>query len=94
MDPGRGRALIENLLMLFERLSDEAHPVRLATSPAPTGVCLTLATAVPGYQSELCFGPGCGLSLASARRMVAAHRGTFDLEVNPTIGIVLTMVCV
>ena len=98
MDPGRGRALIENLLMLFGRLSDEAHPVQLATSLAQSGltqsgVCVTLATAVPGYRSESSFGAGCRLSLASARRTVAAHRGTFDLEVNPGTGIVLTLVC-
>jgi signal transduction histidine kinase len=92
MDPGRGRALIENLLLLFERLSDGAHPVHLATSPTPTGVCLALTTAVPGYQSELSFGPGCCLSLASARRTVAAHRGTFDLEVNAAAGVVLKVV--
>jgi len=93
MDPGRGRSLMENLFLLFERLSDEAHPVHLATSLAPTGVCVTLTAAMPGYRSELSFGPGCCLSLASARRTVAAHGGTFDLEVNPTAGIVLKVIC-
>ena len=93
MDPGRGRTLIENLFMLFGRLSDAAHPVHLVTSLAPTGVCVTLTTTVPGYRSESSFGPGCCLSLASARRMVAAHGGTFDLEVDPATGIVLKVMC-
>ena len=92
MDPGRGRTLIENLLLLFERLSGQAHLLHLATSLAPTGVCLTLTTAVPGYRSELSFGPGCCLCLASARRVVAAHGGTFDLEVNAAAGVVLKVV--
>ena len=99
MDPGRGRRLLENLFTLFEHLSDEARPIllstsliQLSTSLTQTGVCLTMTAAVPGYRSESYFGPGCCLSLASARRTVEAHRGTFDLEVNPTSGIILKVV--
>jgi len=92
MDPGRGRALIENLFSLFEHLSRDAPPVRLATSLVTLGVSLTLTADVSGYRTESSFGPGCCLSLASARRIVEAHRGTFDLEVNPVSGIVLNVV--
>ncbi|MSV34970.1 MAG: HAMP domain-containing histidine kinase [Bryobacterales bacterium] len=91
LDPGRGRALMENLVSLFECLSPD-RPFRLATSQTPEGVCLTFAAAVPGYRSETSLGPGCDLSLASARQVVETHGGTCDLKVDPASGIVLTVV--
>ena len=92
LDPGRGRLLLENLLTLFRQLSSHAHPMRLATTQAESGVCLDISTSLPGYRSESSLGPGCMLSLASARRVVAAHRGTCDFEVNPVTGIVMRVV--
>jgi signal transduction histidine kinase len=91
MDPGRGRALIENLFALFHTLAG-THSVRLSTSLSPRGVCLKLETEVQGYRSEANLCAGCSLSLASARRTVAAHGGTFDLCVDPASGIILTVV--
>jgi signal transduction histidine kinase len=88
LDPGRGRALIENLLSLFEYLSQD-RPLRLATSQMAEGVCLTLATPVLGHQSEASLGPGCALSLTSARQVVEAHGGTCHLQVDPASGIML-----
>lgn len=91
LDPGRGRLLIENLLSLFEHLA-QGRPFRVMTSLTEEGVCLLLAAAVPGYKSESSWGPGCGLSLASARQVVEVHGGTCDLDVSPSSGIVLKIV--
>jgi signal transduction histidine kinase len=90
LDPGRGRALLENVASLFEYISQD-RPFRLATSQTQEGVCLTLAAAVSGYRSEASLGPGCGLSLASARQVVEAHGGTCHLQVDPVSGVVLNV---
>jgi signal transduction histidine kinase len=90
LDPGRGRALMENLVSLFECLSQD-RPFCLATSQTPEGVCVTLVSAVPGYRCEASLGPGCGLSLACARQTVEVHGGTCDLKVDAITGIVLTV---
>ena len=88
LDPGRGRALVENLLALFQHLADEAHPVRLQTSPsADGGVSLELATSAPGYRSESTLGAGARLSLASARKLVAEQGGSLECSVDPESGI-------
>ena len=87
-DPGRGRALIENLLSLFEYLAQD-RPFCVTTSLTQQGVCLTLAAAVPGYRSESSLGPGCGLSLACVRQVVETHGGRCRMDVDPISGIVL-----
>jgi len=92
LDPGRARNLLENLLMLFEQVSSDLYPVRLITSAEEKGVGLRMATATPGYRSEAHFGPGCGLSIASARRIVEAHGGTFSMEVDAASGVSLKVV--
>jgi signal transduction histidine kinase len=91
LDPGSGRAWIENLLSLFESLPERC-PVHLATSRCDTRVALTLTARVRGFRSEASLGPGSGLSLAAARHVVEAHHGTLELQVDPTSGIVLTVV--
>jgi K+-sensing histidine kinase KdpD len=92
LDPGRGRALLENLLLLFRQLSSDLHPIRLTTSMADGQACLGIATAAPGYRSEASLGPGCGLSIESARRMVEAHGGSFSIHVDAATGISLKVV--
>jgi len=92
LDPGRGRSLLENLLMLFRQVSSDLHPVRLTTSAEESGVCLGIATATPGYRSEAYLGPGSGLSIESARRVVEAHGGTFSIHVDAANGISLRVV--
>jgi len=92
LDPGRGRALLENLLILFRQLSRDLHPIRLTTSAAEGRACLGIATAAPGYRSETSLGPGCGLSIESARRIVEAHGGTFSIHVDAASGISLKVV--
>ena len=87
LDPGRGRALLENLLMLFRQVASDLHPVRVGTAKSEGGVVLTIATAVPGYRSEGALGPGCGLSLESARRVVALHGGSFRIQVDAVSGV-------
>lgn len=87
LDPGRGRALLVNLLLLFRQVASDLHPVRIATAAGHGGVVLTMATAVPGYRSEPGLGPGCGLSIESARRVVEAHGGTFRIHVDVVSGV-------
>jgi len=87
LDPGRGRALVENLLLLFRQVASDLHPVRITTSTSDGGVGLAIASAVPGYRSEAALGPGCGLSLESARRVVEAHGGTFSIHVDAASGV-------
>lgn len=92
LDPGRGRALLENLLLLFRQLSSDLHPVRIATSAVDGGASLVIATAAPGYRSEASLGPGCGLSIDSARRVVEGHGGTFSIQVDAVSGISVKVV--
>lgn len=96
LDPGRGRALIENLLALFLQVASEVHPVRLRTAAAEAGgaggVLLEISTAAPGYRSETALGPGSALGLECARRIVDAHGGSFAVDVDPVSGIHLRAV--
>ena len=92
LDPGRARNLLENLLMLFEQASSDLYPVRIVTSAEEKGVGLRMATATPGYRSEAYLGPGCSLSIESARRIVEAHGGTFSMEVDAASGVSLKVV--
>ena len=72
---GAGATLLENLLMLFRQVASDLHPVRVTTSAGEDGgVALGMATAIPGYRSEASLGPGCGLSIESARRVVEGAR--------------------
>ena len=87
LDPVRGRALLENLLLLFRQVASDLHPVRIATAVGEGGVALSIASAVPGYRSEAGLGPGCGLSIESARRVVALHGGTFRIQVDAVSGV-------
>jgi len=92
LDPGRGRTLVENLLLLFRQLASDLHLIRITTSTSDGGVVLAIASAVPGYRSEAALGPGCGLSIASARRVVEAHGGEFSLQVDAVSGISVKVV--
>ncbi len=87
LDPGRGRALVENLLLLFRQVASDLHPVRVRTAKSDSGVLLAMTKAVPGYRSEAGLGPGCGLSIESARRVVALHGGTFRIHVDAVSGV-------
>jgi signal transduction histidine kinase len=87
LDPVRGRALVENLLLLFRQVASDLHPVRVSAFQGEQGVVLAMATSVPGYRSEAGLGPGCGLSIESARRVVALHGGTFRSHVDAASGV-------
>ena len=87
LDPGRGRALLENLLLLLRQVARDLHPVRIRSAKSDGGVLLAMGTAVPGYRSEAGLGPGCGLSIESARRVVEAHGGTFRIHVDAVSGV-------
>lgn len=91
LDPGLGGALIENLVMLFRQLATEAHPVILRTSAAGQGALLEISTTAPGFRSENMLGAGAVLSLRSARGIVEAHGGSFELSIEPAEGIRLTV---
>jgi two-component system OmpR family sensor kinase len=93
LDPGRGRALIENLLALFLQVGSGIHSVRLRTSATEAGgVLLEISTAAPGYHSETALGPGSALGLECARRIVDAHGGSLAVDVDPVSGIRLRAV--
>jgi signal transduction histidine kinase len=92
LDPGRSRALLENLLTLFRQLASDLHPVRVTTAAGKGGVSLGIASAIPGYRSEASLGPGCSLSIQSARRIVEGHGGTFSIDVDAVSGVSLKVV--
>ena len=92
LDPGRGRTLLDNLLMLFRQLATDLHPVRVTTAAGEGGVSLGIATSIPGYRSAASLGPGCGLSIQSARRVVEKHGGTLSIDVDATSGVSLKVV--
>jgi signal transduction histidine kinase len=92
VDPGRGRTFLENLLTLFRQLGSDLHPVRVTTRAAEGGVALGIATSIPGYRSEAALGPGCGLSIQSARRVVEGHGGSFSILVGAATGVSLKVV--
>jgi signal transduction histidine kinase len=96
LDPGRGRALIENLLTLVGQVASEAHPVRLRTAAADTegggGVLLEISTTAPGYRSEAGLGAGSALGLECARRIAEAHGASLTVDVDAVSGIRLRAV--
>jgi len=92
LDPGRGRILLENLLTLFRQLASDPHPVRVTTAAGESGVSLGIACAIPGYRAEASLGPGCSLSLQSARRVVEGHGGSFNIQVDAVSGVSLKVV--
>ena len=92
LDPGRGRTLLENLLTLFRQLASDLHPVRVTTAAGESGVSFGIATGIPGYRSEASLGPGCGLSIQSARRVVEGHGGSFSMHVDAASGVSLKVV--
>jgi signal transduction histidine kinase len=92
LDPGRGRAVLENLLTLFRQLASDVYPIRVTTARAEEGVSLGIASAIPDYRSEASLGPGCTLSIQSARRIVEAHGGTLNIQVDAVSGVSLKVV--
>jgi signal transduction histidine kinase len=74
-DPVLARALIENLLTLFRQISTELQPATVRTSYAG-GVVIDIHTEAPGFRSIA----GGSLSIESARRIVEAHSGVFDVS--------------
>jgi signal transduction histidine kinase len=91
LDPGLGRALIENIFGLFRQLATAAHPVRVGTS-AVSGMASNMAvfevsTSAPGYRSIPALPPGSALSLDSAQRIAALHGGSCTCSVDPLSGI-------
>ena len=74
-DQSMARSLIENLLTLFRQISTEQHPATVRTSYA-SGVVIQICTEAQGFRSIA----GASLSLESARRMVEAHSGAFEVS--------------
>lgn len=86
-DRALARALVDNLLMLFRAISTPSFPARLNLRPDAAGIAIEMGTDAPGYKSEASLGPGATLSLDSARRIVAAHHGLFELQLDPANGV-------
>ena len=74
------KAAIENLLMLFRQFSGRA-----VFRVTPNGI--ELISEVTGCRSESSLGPGSALSIQGVRRVVEAHGGSLDLEIDPATGI-------
>jgi len=87
LDPGFGRALIENILGLFRQIATEAYPVRLRISADAAGVIMDVSTTAPGYRSVASLPPGSALSLDCAQRIAAMHGGSSNHSVDPVSGI-------
>jgi hypothetical protein len=87
LDPGLGRALIENIFGLFRQLATAAHPVRVGTSAGSNAVVFEVSTSAPGYRSIPALPPGSALSLDSAQRIAALHGGSCTCSVDPLSGI-------
>jgi len=87
LDPGFGKALIENILSLFRQLATEAHPARLHSSTLANGVELEVLTSAPGYDSIGSLPPGSALSLDCARHIASLHGGTCSHAIDPVSGI-------
>jgi len=87
LDPGYGRALIENLLGLFRQVATDANPVHLRTRAGAEGVEIDVSTAAPGYRSIASLPPGSALSLDCAQRVAAMHGGSSSHSIDPAGGI-------
>jgi signal transduction histidine kinase len=87
LDPGYGRALIENILSLFRQIATEAHPLRLETRSGAHGIEIDFSTAAPGSRSIASLPPGSALSLDCARRIAQMHGGSLDHSIDPATGI-------
>ena len=87
LDPGFGRALIENLLGLFRQLATGIHPARIRTRAAHDGVELEISTAAPGYRSLASLPSGSALSLDSARRIAFLSGGSSTHSIDQASGI-------
>jgi signal transduction histidine kinase len=87
LDPGFGRALIENLLGLFRHLATETHPAQIRARAADDGVELEVSTGAPDYRSLASLPPGSGLSLDSARHIATLHGGSCTWLIDPASGI-------
>lgn len=101
LDPGRGRALMENLFGMLGRAS--ARPVCVQTSRLsrfPFHVVLeftvdlssevsspSLSTDECDDELESCLGAGASLGIESARRIVESHEGSFKIDFDPARGV-------
>ncbi|MEQ1949008.1 MAG: hypothetical protein ABL995_17585 [Bryobacteraceae bacterium] len=87
LDPGRGRALMANLLSLFQQIADGQYRIQIQTLREPSEVALSISVDTPGLASEAVLGPGSALCLDGVRRTVYAHEGTVALRVDPVDGV-------
>jgi signal transduction histidine kinase len=86
LDPGLGRALIENIFGLFRQLATAMHPVRVRTAVSSM-VVFEVSTSAPGYRSLPALPPGSALSLDSAQRIAELHGGSCTCSIDSLSGI-------
>jgi signal transduction histidine kinase len=92
LDRARGRALVTNVLTLFQQLSESTHRIQVKTERDGDGVALDIAVNAPGRSSESALGAGSALCLSSVRRTVDAHGGLLIVTVHPIDGVRLRIV--
>jgi signal transduction histidine kinase len=98
LDPDHGRRLFHNLLSFFEHLSDSG-PTRVEATAALGTVTIEISAAATGYPGRCvdslfdavspALPAGSGLSVASVRRVVEAHGGSVDFNIDPELGVVV-----
>lgn len=97
MDPYQAQHLFRNVLTFFRQIAINEYPVEVEASTNDAWVTIDIRTGTPGYSArevKSMFEPfssglpaGSGLSLASVRRIIAAHGGTVDVMAHPRTGV-------
>ena len=92
LDPEQGRRLVQNLIIFFQQIAAEHHPIVVSATSnrdivtiemsaqrfaGRNGVSRAAASGLPA---------GSGLSLASIRRIVEANGGAMDVCTGPDYG--------
>jgi len=85
LDPRQGRELVDTLMMLIRPVMTKATPAILRTSAGQAGAVLEVLVSPAGIESSL--GAGSELCVESARKIAQAHGGTLECQLDPAIGI-------
>jgi signal transduction histidine kinase len=85
LDPRQGRELVDTLMMLIRPVTTKATPAILRTSAGQAGAVLEVLVSPAGIESSL--GAGSELCVESARKIAQTHGGTLECQLDPAIGI-------
>jgi signal transduction histidine kinase len=101
LDPLQAQHLFRNLLTFFRQIVLDGDTIEIRASTTAELVAIEISAGTPGYSAravKAMFEPfsaglpaGSGLSLASVRRMVAAHGGEVEATADPARGVSVTV---